>query len=546
MGGFDRSGPRRGRTASRGAVVGGIVAVALVLAGCTSSDSGGGAGAAPPGTTPVAVEPQAPRISAAAVEGSFGDLDQIVTDELERTGVPGAAVAVVYGDEVVYTKGYGLREVGKPDEVDADTVFQLASLSKPFGSAVVAGIVDDGDVSWDDPVATLDPSIELSDPWVSEHATIGDYYSHRTGLPGDAADMLDVFGYDQAEAFRRLRYLPVERFRDSYSYNNIALTAGGVAAATGAGTTFADAADQELFGPAGMTSSSFRYDDFVARENKTSLHVEVDGSHQPVYTRDDDLGAPAGGASANVKDLGTWMRIELAGGKLGDTTIIEPDALLATQHAAINKTAPAAPATSQNFYGYGWDINHNEFGLFQLSHSGAFPAGAATTVRLLPSEGFGVVVLTNGAPVGAPEAIADSYIDQLIAGRQTRDWHALYNSIFQPAPAPGETDGTADSAAPEPPKAASTYVGTYANDFLGPITVTEDGAGKLVMAAGPNGTSTFALEPLEGDTFGWDSGAAAGGAQLPATFTVDGATATTLAIGDPAAPDPWFVLTRTA
>jgi hypothetical protein len=292
-----------------------------------------------------------------------------------------------------------------------------------------------------------------------------------------------------------------------------------------------------------MTSSSFRYDDFLARENRTALHVEVDGSHQPVYERDADVLTPAGGASANVEDLGTWMRIELAGGKLGDETIIEPDALLATQRAAINKTAPTAPATSQNFYGYGWDINHNEFGLFQLSHSGAFPAGAATTVRLLPSEGFGVVVLTNGAPVGAPEAIADGYIDQLIAGRQTRDWHALYNGIFVPAPA--ESDAT-EPAAPAPPKAPGTYVGSYTNDFLGTVTVTEDAAGKLVMATGPDGTSTFALEPLDGDTFGWDGGPAAGGAQLPATFTVDGATATALTIGDPTAPDPWFVLTRTA
>lgn len=524
--------------------MGGILVVALVLAGCTSSD---GDRATSTTTTHAAVEPQAQRISASAVERSFAVLDKMVTDELARTGVPGAAVAVVHGDRVVYTKGYGLREVGKPDQVDADTVFQLASLSKPFGSAVVAGIVDNGKVSWDDPVTKWDPTIQLSDPWVSQHATIGDYYSHRTGLPGDAADMLAVFGYDQAEVVRRLRYLPVERFRDSYAYNNMAMTAGGVAAARGAGTTFADAADQELFGPAGMTSSSFRYDDFVARTNRTALHVEVNGSHQPVYTRDADLLAPAGGASSNVKDLATWMRIELAGGKLGQTTVIEPDALLATQRSAINKTAPTAPVSSPSSYGYGWDINHDEFGLFQLSHSGAFPAGAATTVRLLPTEGFGIVVLTNGAPVGAPEAIADGYIDQLIAGRQTRDWDAFYRNLFQPSAAPAPGPGTTQKAAdPEPPKSASTYVGTYTNDFLGAVTVTADGAGKLVMAAGPNGTSTFALEPLGGDTFGWDGGPAAGGAQLPATFTVDGATATTLTIGDPASPAPWFVLAKTA
>ena len=204
-----------------------------------------------------------------------------------------------------------------------------------------------------------------------------------------------------------------------------------------------------------------------------------------------------------------------------------------------------APVSSPSYYCYGLDINHDEFGLFQLSHSGAFPAGAATTVRLLPTEGFGIVVLTNGAPVGAPEAIADGYIDQLIAGRQTRDWDAFYRNLFQPsaAPAPGTTEKAAD---PEPPKAATTYVGTYTNDFLGTVTVTADGAGKLVMAAGPNGTSTFALEPLGGDTFGWDAGAAAGGAQLPASFTAEGAMATKLTIGDPASPPPWFVLARTA
>lgn len=546
MRGVDRSGPRRGRTAWPGMVTGGVLVVSLVLAGCTSSDRDRATSTSTSSTTttPAAAAPQAPRISAAAVAGSFATLDQLVTDELARTGVPGAAVAVVHGDQVVYAKGYGLREAGKPDQVDADTVFQLASLSKPFGSAVVAGIVDDGKVSWDDPVTRWDPTIQLSDPWVSQHATIGDFYSHRTGLPGDAADMLAVFGYDQAEVLRRLRYLPVERFRDSYSYNNMAMTAGGVAAARGAGTTFADAADQELFGPAGMTSSSFRYDDFVARKNRTALHVEVDGSPKPVYTRDADLLAPAGGASSNVKDMATWMRIELAGGKLGETTIIKPDALLATQRAAINKSAPTAPVSSPSYYGYGWDINHDDFGLFQLSHSGAFPAGAATTVRLLPTEGFGIVVLTNGAPVGAPEAIADGYIDQLIAGRPTRDWPALYRDLFQPAPA--STPGTTEkAAAPAPPKAAGTYVGTYANDFLGTVTVAADGTGKLVMAAGPNGTSTFALVHLDGDTFGWDGGPAAGGAQLPARFTVEGATATTLTIGDPASPAPWFVLTRT-
>ena len=151
-------------------------------------------------------------------------------------------------------------------------------------------------------------------------------------------------------------------------------------------------------------------------------------------------------------------------------------------------------------------------------------------------------MLTNGAPIGAPEAIADSYIDELIAGRQTKDWASYWHDIFQPASGASEPEASAD---PAPAKPASTYVGTYSNDFFGTVTVFEDGTGKLVMNVGPNGKSSFALEPIEGDVFGWDGGPAAGGTQIPAAFTVVGATATTLALGAPADPPPWAVLTRT-
>ena len=528
-----RRGPQR-------AVVASTAVLALVIAGCTSSTSDGQA--AP--TTDAVVAAQGQQISASTIQGSFATLDGIVTDVLNRTGVPGASVAVVYGDEVVYTKGYGLRELGKPEEVDADTVFQLASLSKPFGSTVVAGIVSDGKVSWDDPVTKWDPTTLLSDPWVSDHATIGDYYSHRTGLPGQAPDGLTILGFDQGEILSRLRYLPLDRFRDSYSYSNIGTTAGGVAAATGAGTTFADAADQKLFAPAGMTSSSFRHDDFTSRANRVALHANVNGSFTPGLDLNDDVAAPAGGASANANDMGTWLRIELADGKLGDTQIIEPEALAATYRSAITRTPAGAPVTNQLYSGYGWNGNQNDFGMFQLQASGAFPAGASTTVRLLPTEGFGIVVLTNGAPVGAPEAIVDSYIDQLIAGAQTKDWTTFYRQIFEPTPDPDESEAAAETA---PPKAATTYTGTYTNDFYGTITISEPEAGKLVMAAGPNGTSTFALEPVSGDTFAFDPGPIAAGQKLPVAFTVAGATATNLTLlSDPANPDPWSVLTKVA
>jgi CubicO group peptidase (beta-lactamase class C family) len=101
--------------------------------------------------------------AATGVPAAVATLDALVADAQRRTGVPGIAVAVVSRDEVVYLKGFGVREVGKPEAVDADTVFQIASVSKPIASTIVAGVIGDGKVTWDDPVIAHDPGFRLAD-----------------------------------------------------------------------------------------------------------------------------------------------------------------------------------------------------------------------------------------------------------------------------------------------------------------------------------------------------------------------------------------------
>ena len=90
------------------------------------------------------------------------------------------AVAVVHNDQPVYLKGFGVRELGSDALVDENTVFQLASLSKPVGATVVASVVGDGDVSWDDPVTTHLPGFALGDPYVTANVTIADLVAHVT------------------------------------------------------------------------------------------------------------------------------------------------------------------------------------------------------------------------------------------------------------------------------------------------------------------------------------------------------------------------------
>ncbi|MGH2550326.1 MAG: serine hydrolase domain-containing protein, partial [Thermomicrobiales bacterium] len=138
-------------------------------------------GAAAQEATPTASN-DAPGVTPDRVAAAIAQIDSFVTDLMEQTGVPGIALAVVYQDEVVHLAGYGEREIGTGKTVDADTVFQLASVSKCLASTTVAAVVGDGNADWDDKVVDLDPTFAMYDPWVTSQVTVRDLFSHRTGL----------------------------------------------------------------------------------------------------------------------------------------------------------------------------------------------------------------------------------------------------------------------------------------------------------------------------------------------------------------------------
>lgn len=140
-----------------------------------------------------------------------------------------------------------MREAGKSDPVDADTVFQLASVSKPLGSTVIAGLVGDRMVKWDDRIIDHDPGFQMHDPSVTAALTIRDTYAHRSGLPDHAGDLLEDMGYDRAEVLRRLRFIPTENnFRSHYAYTNFGMTKGAIAAANAGGKSWEDLSQDRL------------------------------------------------------------------------------------------------------------------------------------------------------------------------------------------------------------------------------------------------------------------------------------------------------------
>jgi CubicO group peptidase (beta-lactamase class C family) len=158
------------------------------------------------------------------VAAALPALDALAQQQVETGAVPGLAIAIVHDDEVVYLKGFGRREAGKPELVDGDTVFQIASLTKPISATVVAALVSDGKLAWDSRIADLDPAFQLYDAYPTAQLTLRDLFSHRSGLPGGAGDELEYIGFGRDEILRRLRLVPPSSsFRAGYSYSNFGL-----------------------------------------------------------------------------------------------------------------------------------------------------------------------------------------------------------------------------------------------------------------------------------------------------------------------------------
>ncbi|MEU9393684.1 serine hydrolase [Streptomyces sp. NPDC048324] len=482
--------------------------VAALAVGCTGADADTTAtvGRAAVQTSPLPTVPPAQppsQLTRAEVETAVSRLDGTVRDAMRRTGVPGVAVGVVHDGKVVYLKGFGVRKAGTKDRVGADTVFQLASVSKPLASTVVAAAVGEKTVGWDDPVVKHDPGFALKDPWVTRHVTLADLFSHRSGLPDHAGDLLEDLGYDRSYILNHLRYQPLAPFRAHYAYTNFGLTEAAVAVARAAGTSWEKLSAEKLYRPLGMNSTSSSYADYEKAADKASLHVKTGDTWRAENVRDADAQSPAGGASSTVRDMTKWLRLQLGNGTFEGRQLVDADALDQTHLPHIVSEPPHAPAGRAGFYGLGWNVGYDDQGRLKLSHSGAFALGAATSVTLLPSEKLGIVVLTNGEPVGVPEAIANTFLDTAQTGGPTVDWLTFIGPILKQA-AEGErspVDYNKPPASPAPAKASSAYTGTYANEYYGPMTVSTQG-GELTMQLGPK-KQRFVLHHYDGDTFSY-------------------------------------------
>lgn len=419
------------------------------------------------------------------------EFEQLMQEKMKEAHVPGMAIAVIADNEVVFLKGFGVRKVGENQPITPETVFQIASLSKPLTSTVLAALVGEKIVDWDSRVNQLDPQFELEVPWVTSELTLKDLLSHRSGLPDHAGDLLEDLGFDQKTIFHKLRLEPIVGFRAQFLYTNFGFSEAAIAAAKAANTNWDTLVQQKLFTPLGMASAAVTFSDYIKQTNRAEGHVIQDGNPQPLYQRNPDAQSPAGGMSMNLNDFTKWMLLQLSGGQYDGKQIIPEESLKQTYVPAITKG-------NNSFYGLGWIVYYNERGHTVISHSGGFALGAGTFVQLIPEEKFGIAVFTNRTPDGFAEAVGDIFHDLKETGSVEKNWLAIWKERFQTVipkpitsfPFPKNRSG---------PLPLNAYTGSYQNDYFDAITVFNK-EGKLYLSIGPK-PETVLLTPLNRDAF---------------------------------------------
>ena len=426
----------------------------------------------------------------AAQQGPLRGFDAYVTQAIREWEAPGLAVAVVRNDSVIYARGFGVRELGKADSVTANTLFAVGSTTKAFTSALLAMLVDEGKIRWDDPVTRHLPGFQLYDPYVTREMTIRDLLTHRSGLTrGDR--LWSASGFTREEVLRRVRFLkPTWSLRSNYGYQNIMYLAAGELAAALSGTTWDQAVKDRIFIPLGMRRTVTSVVPLKQLDDVATPHDRIDGAVTPVEWLNIDNIGPAGSINSSVAEMAQWIRMQLgrgtfAGRKLIDITSVKEMHTIQMHQRPSETDEKLWPESHLMGYGLAWSLRDYR-GLKLVSHGGAI-RGMRAWVGLVPERRLGVVVLTNVAESSLPTAIAMRAIDQHL-GAPVKDWSTAYLTESKAARARGLENRrrveAARVAGTTPTLSLDRYASVYADSMYGEIRVTREND-RLVMSFGP-------------------------------------------------------------
>lgn len=415
------------------------------------------------------------------------NLDKYIEKVLESFDVPGVGVGIVKDGEIIYAKGHGTRKIGSPEKVDENTLFSIASNSKAFAATSLAILVDEGKLSWKDPVIKHLPWFELSDSYVTAHLTVEDLLVHYSGLPAYVNDMLlfPPANMTRKELLMKLKDVPlVHNFRSVYAYDNILYLAAGEVVEAVSGMTWEKFVETRIFQPLEMKRSISQFSTLINAENVAYSHAYRQGEIRSVDSffvqNIGDPGNPAGGIASSALDMAKWIKMHLDSGKYnGEKQLFKPkttqDMWRTVIAMPISKEPEWLKPAQKNFYGYGLGFRSYDYRGTKVVGHGGLLTGFVSQIAMLPDMDLGIVVLTNQAATGAYWSIIHHIIDYYM-GVEEFDWIGGYKRAWDKSKQNSDsTDRNFKRPVPDltlkPTGKKEDYIGKYQDSFVGDIII---------------------------------------------------------------------------
>ncbi|WP_294680330.1 serine hydrolase [uncultured Fluviicola sp.] len=397
---------------------------------------------------------------------------------LEDQKVAGYSVAVVYKDKVIYSKGFGYRDVANKKPVTPNTLFAIGSSSKAFTAAVLGQLEKEGKLKLDDLARTHLPKLEFKYDYMNTGITIRDMMCHRTGLSRFDYSWYMFNTGNRDSLIQRVKYMePNAKLRQKWQYNNFMFLAQGMIAEKITEKTWEENIRERFFKPLNMTHSNT---DIFATEKDpdASLPYAVDEKKEIKkldYYNINGMG-PAGSINSCANDMANWVSTWIMGGKFKGEEIIPASYVreASSSQMVVSGGQPGAhPDIQFKNYGLGWFLESYR-GHYLVEHGGNID-GFSASVGFYPSDSIGIVVLTNQNGSSATEIVRNILSDKLF-GLAPVPWNAdakkAQEEMEEMLKKAENSKDTVQVKNTKPSHALADYAGLYGNPAFSEFLIT--------------------------------------------------------------------------
>jgi len=402
-------------------------------------------------------------------------LDKELNTVLEISKAAGFAIAIVKGNEIIYAKGFGYRNLENKLPVTPNTVFAIGSTTKAFTASLMGILEDEGKVDLDESPRIYIPELQFFNSEMDAQITIKDLMTHRTGLPRHDGTWR-YFGADTKEEYlARIAFQePVTPVRSKWRYNNMMYMVQGAIAERLTEKSWGQNMEQSFFKPLEMTNSN------------TSIHALKSNTQSAIgyYFEEDintkidyyDIGVmePAGAINSSVIDMSKWMMAWLNKGQYHGKQVLPSAYVKAaiSSKVVVSGRLPRENDTSTFMinYGYGWFVRSYK-GHYRVDHGGNIE-GFSAEIALFPADDLGIIILTNQNQSGLPQTVRNMVADLLLDTPETEDWMARLEKLVQHQTKVQEIKTIVSKE--KPVYALKNYTGTYTHKGYGTFEVVKE------------------------------------------------------------------------